>query len=374
MADDQKKVDQYETATLKIVRLPYGTFRNTLWTNHWTGQFRARLRPIAENVYVHVADPDTVSLRPRGRPLFSVYDDIITQYRDTIATIRGRLRMPGRPRPRLPFIIAGGYRFEDVIPGAPTLTLATRLGNELDTAIRQALTPVSPMVVYPTEPNMLVRVTRSGPIAMLNLDWGQRSQEGQAFLVALARALKAPLRPDDVVYESAAAITTYAIERLRVHVGFQAFSWEALFELNAEQVQRIFEQGQSLAGRAAWSRGLLQRFFANWFAKPLADLNDPNLTKHLTEAFGAFYDKLTPNGLVGYEPKELSKAIKDLSGMPGYNDLATARSNLQTRLKTVGSQFPPRENIKYEEMIEQVAVSARATGEAIVKFFKPILG
>jgi hypothetical protein len=129
--------------------LPYGEFRNKVTDSSYTSDAVHRLGAVADPVHILLQDGDG-GVKAAGadgaglRGVFTEYDEFLSRLsQHRLLTI-------------------GGYRFTgfdwDAEPDAtPKTRQLTELGNAIDHAIRSAIATVYPEMLYPTEPNLLIK-------------------------------------------------------------------------------------------------------------------------------------------------------------------------------------------------------------------------
>jgi hypothetical protein len=129
--------------------LPYGEFRNKVTDSSYTNDAVHRLGAVADPVHILLQDGDG-GVKAAGadgaglRGVFTEYDEFLSR----LAHHR--------------LLTIGGYRFTgfdwDAEPDAtPKTRQLTELGNAIDHAIRSAIATVHPEMLYPTEPNLLIK-------------------------------------------------------------------------------------------------------------------------------------------------------------------------------------------------------------------------
>jgi hypothetical protein len=129
--------------------LPYGEFRNRVTDSSYTSDAARRLAAVTDPVHILLQDGDG-GVKGAGadgeglRGVFTEYDEFL-----------GRLAQH-------PLLTIGGYRFAgfswEKYPKASRKTKQlTELGNAIDHAIRAAIATEHPDMLYPTEPNSLIK-------------------------------------------------------------------------------------------------------------------------------------------------------------------------------------------------------------------------
>jgi hypothetical protein len=129
--------------------LPYGEFRNRVTDSSYTSDAVSRMNAVADPVHILLQDSDG-SVRGAGakgeglRGVFAEYDEFLSNLAQH------------------PLLTIGGYRFKGfdwgARAGSKTQQL-TELGNAIDHAIRTGIAKVCPEMLYPTEPNLLIKAT-----------------------------------------------------------------------------------------------------------------------------------------------------------------------------------------------------------------------
>lgn len=124
-------------------KLPYGIFHEVIFLSSYSQRAVELLKDVNEQVYSVSQDPDTGVTTRSGDGFLRVYDGILQDARND------------------PVLVHGGYTFEgfDWGPMAKSRTAQlTTLANQLDRAMKEAIGNVYPQVLYPAEPNMLIKV------------------------------------------------------------------------------------------------------------------------------------------------------------------------------------------------------------------------
>jgi hypothetical protein len=149
LSPDEKKaaVAANEGKLREKEALPYGIFREVVLGSQYTRRAVDILRKVNSRVHVLSQDADTDVGARGGLGVLAAYDKILQEMGQH------------------PLLTIGGYHFDGFNwgPGAdPRMAQLTRLANELDRAIRVAINGVHPQMLYPTEPNMLIKAWDSG--------------------------------------------------------------------------------------------------------------------------------------------------------------------------------------------------------------------
>ncbi|MGW0948859.1 phage tail protein [Streptomyces sp. NPDC002623] len=203
---DRAKAKEEESTMRQSKSLPYGALREQVLRSTYTRQAVEILSTRNHRVHVVSQDPDggltTVGEDPMG---------VLAKYTKVLADMQ-----------RHPMLTIGGYSFKGVSWAAdadPRRVQLTVLGNEIDRAIRAAVAKVLPRMIYPTEPNMLIKAwthdkgEQPGIFqdpAMVGSEkplWGKKAAEGWAMRDRLARGYHGDEK-DFVAYVPEAATTT----------------------------------------------------------------------------------------------------------------------------------------------------------------------
>ncbi|MBO0867081.1 MAG: hypothetical protein J2P15_00810 [Micromonosporaceae bacterium] len=124
-------------------KIPFGVLREEVFLAKSTQRAVEILGRVNQQVYVLVTDADTGVTAPDQRGILAVYDEVL---RDAASD---------------PLLVIGGYRFEGFDWGARARSRErqlTELANNLDRAIKTAIGKAYPEVLYPAEPNLLMKV------------------------------------------------------------------------------------------------------------------------------------------------------------------------------------------------------------------------
>ncbi|MFJ5226429.1 hypothetical protein [Streptomyces sp. NPDC088400] len=122
--------------------LPYGLFREEVLNSSYTRQAVAILSAVNDQVHVVGQDADTGVAVSETLGVLAVYKKALDEME------------------KHPLITIGGYHFNDFDwgeHGDPRAKQLTLLANKLDRAIRAAIAKLHPQMLYPTEPNMLIK-------------------------------------------------------------------------------------------------------------------------------------------------------------------------------------------------------------------------
>lgn len=126
--------------------LPYGFFRNQVLESDETRSAVAAVGQVADPVHIVVQDADGGVAAPAKQD--GTQPGILTAYDDVLSDVE-----------RHPLLTIGGYHFQGFQwePGDQRTQRLTELSNEIDRAVRQAIATVYPAMLYPTEPNLLIK-------------------------------------------------------------------------------------------------------------------------------------------------------------------------------------------------------------------------
>ncbi|MEO1273021.1 MAG: DUF4157 domain-containing protein, partial [Myxococcota bacterium] len=126
--EDQDKIRIYERQALRPV-IPYGFIRNIIREHAFNRKLIDQLKQRADEVFVHVSDPDNVSLRVDANPaanpkavdgvvegLFNRYDGLIKEHE--------------KKTTKFPVIVCGSYAFKLRLQGGATEDMLRALSNE----------------------------------------------------------------------------------------------------------------------------------------------------------------------------------------------------------------------------------------------------
>ncbi|MGA5565703.1 phage tail protein [Streptomyces platensis] len=138
----KKRAEANEKGLRDKEALPYGLFREEVIRSEYTRTAMEILREVNNQVHIVSQDADTGVATISGLGVLRAYEKVLSEME------------------RHPLLTIGGYHFKHFDWGrhadnrAKQLTL---LANELDRAIREAIAKQYPQMLYPTEPNMLVK-------------------------------------------------------------------------------------------------------------------------------------------------------------------------------------------------------------------------
>jgi hypothetical protein len=126
-------------------KLPYGIFREEVLGSAHTRAVVAHIAAIADPVHIVSQDADgqVAALAP-GKGVLTAYDDFL------------------RALPVHPLLTIGGYNFEGFQwsdQADPRSAQLTKLANAIDRAVRAAIATLYPDMLYPAEPNTLMKAT-----------------------------------------------------------------------------------------------------------------------------------------------------------------------------------------------------------------------
>ncbi|MFE9006508.1 hypothetical protein ACFYOY_30945 [Streptomyces sp. NPDC007875] len=168
--------------------LPYGIFRDEVIRSEYTKSAVNILKDVNQQVHIVSQDADTGVAAISGVGVLRAYEKVLTE-------------MGAHP-----LLTIGGYHFDDFDWGRKADRRAkqlTRLANELDRAIRVGIAKKYPQMLYPTEPNLLIKAwdgqegrvsgifQDARGLALLEVQgllFGARGAEGRAMRNALMKA------------------------------------------------------------------------------------------------------------------------------------------------------------------------------------------
>ena len=122
--------------------LPFGLFRQEVLASEHTQNATAALKKINDVVYVVGQDADTDVAAQNTMGVLAAYTKILDELGD------------------YPLLVVGGYRFRGFSwrwGDNRRKRQLTLWSNEVDRAVRSAINKVHPQMLYPTEPNMLIK-------------------------------------------------------------------------------------------------------------------------------------------------------------------------------------------------------------------------
>jgi hypothetical protein len=122
--------------------LPYGFFRNQVLNSVHTRNAVTSVGQHADPVHIVVQDADGGVDSVSGKHVLTAYDEVLQEME------------------RHPLLTIGGYHFKGhtwPADSSERTKQLTELSNEVDRAIRAAIASVYPEMLYPTEPNMLIK-------------------------------------------------------------------------------------------------------------------------------------------------------------------------------------------------------------------------
>lgn len=122
--------------------LPYGFFRNQVLNSIHTRSAVASVGEHADPVHIVVQDADGGVDSVSGKHVLTAYDEVLQEMEHH------------------PLLTIGGYHFKGhtwPADSSERTKQLTELSNEVDRAIRAAIATVYPQMLYPTEPNMLIK-------------------------------------------------------------------------------------------------------------------------------------------------------------------------------------------------------------------------
>ena len=138
--EKEKVLKDIETSRV-LQKLPYGVFRNQVIESQYTKKSVNILSRINDPIHVLTQDADG-GVKAKVTGVLAAYDNFLIKIE------------------RHPLMTIGGYRFSGFdwgeLGNSHTQQL-TELANAVDRAIRNAISEVYPEMLYPTEPNLLIK-------------------------------------------------------------------------------------------------------------------------------------------------------------------------------------------------------------------------
>ncbi|MGQ4487463.1 hypothetical protein ACN6LM_004666, partial [Streptomyces sp. SAS_281] len=141
-AEKQQAIAANEGSWGKGGKLPYGVFREVVLGSSHTAKAVDVLSAVNQQVHIVSQDADGGVHTPSGRGVLEEYDRIL------------------RAMSSDPNLTVGGYTFDGFDWGAladSRTAQLTMLSNTVDRAIRKAIARVHPRMLYPAEPNSLIK-------------------------------------------------------------------------------------------------------------------------------------------------------------------------------------------------------------------------
>jgi hypothetical protein len=226
--------------------LPYGNIRSEVIDKEGAQVARAISSKHVDPVHIVTQDADGDVGTKSGKGVLAAYDEVLAQLRVH------------------PLLTIGGYHYDgfqwepDSDPHKRQLTI---LANEIDRAVRAAISAIAPEVLYPTEPNMLVKgIDRQNNDGMYDRGitgaMGPGAAEGRHIREALVegerRAVEggATAHPNPIVYAPEASVESGAMQHSRTR-GFSIFSDTVDPRYPSDA---LINQDQSYAGPVASNR------------------------------------------------------------------------------------------------------------------------
>ncbi|MFV2120391.1 hypothetical protein ACE14D_18920, partial [Streptomyces sp. Act-28] len=164
-------------------KLPYGIFREEVLGHTFTKQAVKILKDVNTQVHIVSQDADTGVAAISGMGVLRAYDKVLSSME------------------RHPLLVIGGYHFGGFKWGEhddARMQQLTLLSNELDRTIRAAIAKRFPEMLYPTEPNMLIKawdkkhaggvfqeIRATGLTAVQERLYGLRGAEGRHLRIRL---------------------------------------------------------------------------------------------------------------------------------------------------------------------------------------------
>lgn len=133
-----------EEGNLSAEKLPYGVFREEVLGSSYTSKLVDVLSKVNRQVHILSQDADGGVQAVGGGGVLTEYTRILSEFE------------------RHPLLTVGGYTFDgfnwEGLATSRTKQLTT-LANAIDRAIRVAIAKLHPQMLYPTEPNMLIKAS-----------------------------------------------------------------------------------------------------------------------------------------------------------------------------------------------------------------------
>ena len=142
--EGEDKVNAAKLDKVNAKTLPYGIFREEVIGSDYTRTAASLIAAIADPVHILSQDADGKVAAASGKGVLAEYDAVL------------------RAMDRQPMLVIGGYNFDHFEWDAhdpQRKQQLTRLANELDRAIRAAIAKLYPDMLYPSEPNTLMKAT-----------------------------------------------------------------------------------------------------------------------------------------------------------------------------------------------------------------------
>ncbi|GII88156.1 hypothetical protein Ssi03_61460 [Sphaerisporangium siamense] len=138
----EKLAEENEKDLREKGALPYGVFRQEVIGSTYTDKAVDILRKANKQVHIIGQDADTGVATTEGMGVLAAYTQVLSGLREH------------------PLLTIGGYTFKNFDwhqDTDPRTVQLTTLSNEVDRAIRQAIAQLYTEMLYPTEPNMLIK-------------------------------------------------------------------------------------------------------------------------------------------------------------------------------------------------------------------------
>jgi len=319
---DRAAAVAHERASLTQAQIPYGPIRTRIMQSGATSGFNGALRARADDVFIHVSDPDTVNFNPQGEgsgtqeALFQRFDRILDGIIGNVQQHQGQGQHPSDGGP--PIIATGGYEFQFQLDpsqrvAGETTDLRVQLAAHLDMAVRRAMASVDPRSVYFPEPNLLVQVTDQTVRASFGLG---RYEARRLIEDVESRGLRPRL-----VFNLQASLAT-AADRFTVEGARIISNWTQLRELTEGDLRAMVNNSQSHARQFVWARQISASY-----GLPAQTALEP-----LNRLWEVFFP-ISPL-LCGFDP-ELLRRGREFTGNPSYGNVSSIRENL---LRSVARQ------------------------------------
>ncbi|GAA1209669.1 hypothetical protein GCM10009578_060260 [Streptomyces rhizosphaericus] len=138
----RKLAEENESGLRDKKALPYGVFRQQVLGSSYTKKAVDILSKANKQVHIVSQDADTSVSTTKGMGVLAAYTKVLGEMREH------------------PLLTIGGYTFENFDwkkDADPRTVQLTTLSNQVDRAIREAIDKRHTQMLYPTEPNMLIK-------------------------------------------------------------------------------------------------------------------------------------------------------------------------------------------------------------------------
>ncbi|MEV6638385.1 hypothetical protein AB0M54_47500, partial [Actinoplanes sp. NPDC051470] len=293
---DRDKAVESESNWREGKKLPYGLFRETVLGSSYTRRAVDLLSMANHNVHVLSQDADggVVTAGPSPMGVLTAYTEILTAIGQH------------------PLLTIGGYTFEGfdwTEGGSSRRAQLTVLANQLDRAVRVAVAKTRPRMLYPTEPNMLIRAwteDKKGIFQDPALMDRLQNEQGGTYGVGAAEGrnlrdnLTGQIANDSVAYEPGTSTTTSpapdvegrnltvddaAVRRARASGRHDAYALILQSQSYMSSKRLAMEMSKSEAGTTGAAQRALESVYAHVDTVVVEMVNNPELAG--TDAFRA---------------------------------------------------------------------------------------